>query len=191
MTVAVIDGQLKVTLSDVETVKYNIDCVFFEKASKQSEKALVGLLKAAAKSVGFNTAAQSFAIEIYPVFSGGCEIYFIPEASKSASVRATARGWSVYEFDTSEAALTTCELLYRDLKTRYCTSQMYKYNGKYQLAVKNASPILNRQIAREFADRGITSRSERNKILEYGKPIAPKNAIFVIGSAMCRDGISE
>ena len=190
MTVTVIDGQLKVTLSDTETVKYNIDRVFFEKDSDQSSKALVLLLKIAAAQVGFNTDAQNFKFELYPVFSGGCEIYFIPERLKSASVRATTRGWSVFEFETCEAALKTCEILYKDPKTRYCISELYKYCGRYRLAVKNISSTLNRQILLDFADSPVLSRFERAKTFEYGKPIALKNAIFIIGSAMCRD-ISE
>ncbi len=187
MTATVIDGQLKVTLSDTETVKYNIDRVFFKKDSKESANALVKLLKAASFEAGFNTTAECFAIEIYPIFSGGCEIYFIPETQKTTPVKATTRGWSMFEFQQSEAVLKTCELLYRNVKTRYCQSEMYKYKDKYRLAIKNISSSLNRQILREFADSPITSKTERLKTFEYGKPIALKNAIYIIGSAMCRE----
>lgn len=187
MTVTEIDGQLKVILSEVETVKYNIDRVFFEKNSKESSKALIALLKLAATKVGFNTDARDFMIEIYPVFSGGCEIYFIPETSKTSSVKAIVNGWSVFEFKSTEAALKTCELLYKDPKTRYCSSSMYKYRNNYRLAVKNISSSLNRQILLNFADCPVTSRLERVKTFEYGKPIALKNAIYIIGSALCHE----
>ena len=187
MTVTEIDGQLKVILSEVETVKYNIDRVLFEKNSKESSKALIALLKLAASKVGFNTDARDFAIEIYPVFSGGCEIYFIPETSKTSFVKATVNGWSVFEFKSTEAALKTCELLYKDPKTRYCSSSIYKYRNNYRLAVKNINSSLNRQILLNFADCPVTSRLERVKTFEYGKPIALKNAIYIIGSALCHE----
>ena len=187
MTVAEIDGQLKVILSEVETVKYNIDRVFFEKNSKESSKALVTLLKLASSKVGFSTDAKDFAIEIYPVFSGGCEIYFIPEKPKVPKVSASVNGWSVFEFKSTEAALKTCELLYKDPKTRYCSSSMYKYRNKYRLAVRNISSSLNRRLLLEFADRSIASRLERVKTFEYGKPIALKNAIYIIGSALVHE----
>ena len=185
MTVTEIDGQLKVTLSDAETVKYNIDRVLFEKNTQESSKVLIILLKLAASKVGFNADTRDFAIEIYPVFSGGCEIYFIPEKPKTAKVSASVNGWSVFEFKSTESALKTCELLYKDPKTRYCFSSMYKYCNKYRLAVKNISSSLNRQILLNFADCPVTSRLERVKTFEYGKPIALKNAIFIIGSALC------
>ena len=187
MTVTEIDGQLKVTLSEAETVKYNIDKVLFEKNSKESSKALIALLKLAALKVGFNTEVRDFAIEIYPIFSGGCEIYFIPESPKTSSVKATVSGWSVFEFKTTESALKTCELLYKDKKTRYCSSSLYKYRNNYRLAVKNISSSLNRQILLNFADCPITSRVERVKTFEYGKPIALKNAIYIIGAALCHE----
>jgi hypothetical protein len=187
MTVAEIDGQLKVILSDAETVKYNIDCVFFESNSRESSKALITLLKLAASKVGFSTDAKDFAIEIYPIFSGGCEIYFIPEKPKVPKVSATVNGWSVFEFNSTESALKTCELLYKDPKTRYCFSSMYKYCNKYRLVVKNISSSLNRRILLEFADCPISSRLERVKTFEYGKPIALKNAIYIIGSALVHE----
>lgn len=187
MTVTVIDGQLKVTLTDTETVKYNIDLVFFEKDSKESADSLVKLLKRAAKTVGFNTAAEVFEIEIYPVFSGGCEIYFIPKTQKATFVKATAKGYTAFEFQTTEALLSACEFLYRNEATRYLASDIYKYQDKYRLFVKNISSDLKRQITREFADGSIQSRLERSKTLEYGKPIALKNAIYIVGSAMCKE----
>lgn len=183
MTVTIIDGQMRVTLSETETVKYNIDRVFFDKTCEAAGRALSLLLKTAAARVGFDTDATRFAIELYPVFDGGCEVYYIPEYPSPK--KATVTRWSVFEFDTSDAALLTCELLFRDPKTRFCASALYEHGGKYRLTVKGLSSAIHRTISLDLADRVLTKSADLAGTLEHGKAVCEKNAVAVIGSAMC------
>lgn len=191
MTVTIIDGQMKVTLSETETVKYNIDCVFFDKTCDAAGKALLYLLKTAASKIGFKTDAERFAIELYPVFSGGCEIYYIPEpAVKKPPAKAAVKRWAIFEFESSDGMLLACEVLFKDLKTRFCTSELYRYRGKYRLAVKGIGAATHRTVGLDLADRVLTKPLERAKTLEYWTLVCPKNAIAIIGSAMCKEPLS-
>ena len=182
MTVNVVDGQLKVTLTDTETVKFNIDRVFFDKTDERAAKALSHLLKTAAAKANFTSTATRFAIELYPVFSGGCEIWYIPQSID----RATIKRRSVFEFNRTDGLLAACEALYHDPKTRYLKSCAFVNGGKYRLLVTGLEPRRHKCIALGFADRCLKTL-DRVKTLEHWQCVCPKNAIAVIGAAMCRD----
>ena len=191
MTVNVIDGQLKVTLTETETVRYNIDQVFFDKGSEPAAKALMYLLKTAAAKVSFNSATTRFAIELYPVFSGGCEVWYIPDKSTPASCKQSARPSvkrrSLFEFDCSESMLSTCEMLYSDPTTRYLLSGLYHLNGKYRLSVTGLTAAVFKKVCFGYCDRVLSKPIERAKTAEHWQCVCPKNAIFIIGAAMHRD----
>ncbi len=182
MTVNVVDGQLKVTLTETETVKFNIDRVFFDKLSDGAAKALSYLLKTAAAKANYNSAATRFAIELYPVFSGGCEVWYIPEPTEKSVVRRM----SLFEFDRTDSLLSTCEMLYRDPKTRYLKSAVYSVDKKYRLSVTGLSVTDHKKVSLGFADR-VLKPIDRVRTVEHGQCICPKNAIAIIGAAMCEE----
>jgi hypothetical protein len=182
MTVNVVDGQLKVTLTDTETVRFNIDRVFFDKTDSLAAKALSHLLKTAAAKANFTSAATRFAIELYPVISGGCEVWYIPQGFDRAAIKRR----SVFEFDRTDGLLAVCEALYHDPKTRYLKSSAYINGGKCRLLVTGLEPKSHKCIALGFADRCLKSL-DQVKTLEHWQCVCPKNAIAVIGAAMCRD----
>lgn len=189
MTVTLLNGQLKITLSESETVKYNIDRVFCDCDSPTSGEALLKLLKLAILQVDFNTNAQKFLIELYPVFDGGCEVWYIPESpDKAQSVSKTpVKKHCLFEFDTSEAMLSACELLYTNPKTRYIASSLYSNRRHYRLGVTGLDAKTYRQISLNFADRVVSLPSEQAAHLRLWRCICPKNAVAIIGAAMCRD----
>ncbi len=191
MTVNVIDGQLKVTLTEAETVRYNIDKVFFDKASEPASKALMYLLKTAAAKVSFNSTATRFVIELYPVFSGGCEVWYIPDSTASdylkCSARPSVKRRSMFEFDSSDSMLSACEALYLDDKTRYLKSSLYELNGRYRLSVTGLKADAFKKVCFGFADRILTKALDRAKTAEHWHCICPKNAVAVLGAALCRD----
>ena len=190
MTVSVIDGQLKVILTETETVRFNIDRIFFEKNDTVAEKELSVLLRSAAAKVGYNSAATCFLIELYPVFEGGCEVWFIPkfETKAPAKLKTTGKKSAVFEFESTDSMMSACEELYLDLKTRYCVSTLLKYNDRYRLIVSGVGQAACRRLAFNFADRYWLSLTERAKSLEHGKIICPKNAIAIVGQALCKRG---
>lgn len=189
MTVTLLNGQLKITLSESETVKYNIDRVFCDCDSAASSEALLKLLKTAVLQVDFNTSAQKFLIELYPVFDGGCEVWYIPEESdKARSVtRTPVKKHCLFEFDTSEAMLSACESLYTNPGTRYLASSLYSSKRRYRLAVTGLDLKGFRQISLSFADRVVSLSTEQAKTLRLWHCICPKNAVAIIGAAMCKD----
>ena len=191
MTVSIVDGQLKVTLTETETVKFNIDRVFFEKSSDIAQKALSDLLRLAASKVSFGNSATQFLIELYPVFEGGCEVWFKPQPTVKDEKRskATVKKITVFEFDTSEAMFLGVEALYRNPKTRYCASALLKCSDKYRLVVANITPSALRDMVCNFADRVLVSPIQKVKTFENGQTICPKNAVAIIGAALLHDRI--
>lgn len=187
MTVSVIGGQLKIALTETEITKYNIDRVFFDKAGDDSGKALVYLLELASVMVGFKPNTTDFQIEMYPIFSGGCEIYYIPKFPQSQKTE--VKRWSLFEFDTSDGMLQATEWLFGCEKIRYLTSVLYKLNSKYRLAVKGMPFGQHRTVQLSFADRYFSTSQEFIKTVTKGKIIVPQNAIAIIGSAMCSQSL--
>ena len=189
MTVTLLNGQLKITLTESETVKHNIDRVFLDSNSKTSGEALLKLLKLAVLQVGFSTNAQKFLIELYPVFDGGCEVWYIPEEPTEAQsvAKAPVKKHCIFEFDTSEAMLLACETLYMNPKTRYLASSLYSNKRHYRLAVTGLDLKGFRLISLNFADRVVHLTPEQANAFKVWNCICPKNAIAIIGAAMCRD----
>ncbi len=186
MTVSIVDGQLKVTLTETETVRFNIDRVFFERSSDIAQKALSDLLRLAASKVSFGDSATQFLIELYPVFEGGCEVWFKPQPTLKAErkTKAAVKKITVFEFDTSEAMFLGIESLYRNPKTRYCASALLKCSDKYRLVAANLPPSALRDMVCNFADRVLVSPVQKVKTFENGQPICPKNAVAIIGAAL-------
>ena len=185
MTVRVVDGQLKVTLTETETVKFNIDRVFFDRICEPAKMALTKLLRLAVIKTDFKCSATVFQIELYPVFEGGCEVWFIPQnTSSEVKPKATVQKCCIFEFFCSEGLLAACEALYHDTKTRYCRSAVYSKNGSYRLAVSGIDPSAFRSISLNFSDRTVSSAAFAAETAEHWKCICPKNAVAVIGAAL-------
>lgn len=190
MTCTCENGQLRVILSEAETIKYNIDCVFFEYGSKKADKALVSVLKIAASTVGFKTDSIKYLIEIYPVFDGGCEIFYIPDRQSnkkriSAIIKHHDESFLIYEFEDCEDMLSSIEMLYRQNLYKYIESSLFELNNRYRLLLSgteyNGIPSLC-----EFCKRYFTRCIDRAKTLEYWNLIAKDTAIETLGKAFCR-----
>ena len=184
MTAMLINGQLKVTLSETETVKYNIDRVFFDKDGKQSQLALLFLLKTAAVKTAFKPNASRFLIELYPVFEGGCEVYFIPEPNCDVDSGNNNKN-AVFDFYSSEGLLQAIEFLYRDGNCRQLPSTVYEYPKFYRLSVEGLSERLYMMVSLEFADRLPKHKNEYSGS-EHRRIIAEDDAILRIGSALAK-----
>lgn len=185
MTVRVVDGQLKVTLTETETVRFNIDQVFFDRVCEPAKVALTKLLRLAVIKTDFKCSATVFQIELYPVFEGGCEVWFIPQnTSPEPKVKASVQRCCIFEFLCSEGLLAACESLYHDPATRYCRSAVYSKNGSYRLAVSGLNPSAFRNVLLNFSDRIASSATDASETVEQWKCICPKNAVAVIGAAL-------
>lgn len=190
MTCICENGQLRVILSETETVRYNIDCVFFECGSERADNALVSLLKTAVNESGFKTRATKFLIEIYPVYDGGCEIYFIPDGEREKlRVKAVAKhsrgSFALFEFSDSESMLSAVEMLYSLGDKKYIDSSLFEQKGRYRLLLSGAkySELIS---VCEFAARHFSRAVDRAVTSEYWRPIVKNTAVETVGAALCR-----
>lgn len=156
MTALTENGQLRVILSETETVKYNIDEVFFYGEKKYMQTALLLIFKAAAAKVGFKASSSKIAIEIYPIFEGGCEIWFIPQTAtlKLSAVAKRANDKILAEFKSSERLFSAIELLYRAPEMDGGESVLYEKNEKYRLELrpKVGAQSVKTRLKETFAD---------------------------------------
>lgn len=190
MTCICENGQLRVILSETETVRYNIDRVFFERGSKRADEALVSLLKTAVARCGFKTEATKFTIEIYPVYDGGCEVYFIPGNERErlrikATVRPVRDGFTLFEFDDSESMMSAVELLYRLNREELINSSLFEKNGRYRLLL-NGVRLRDPTPVSEFASRRLQLAVDRAATVEHWKKVAGETAVDTVGAALCR-----
>ncbi len=193
MTAFCENGQLHVVLSEVETVKYNIDIILFNRETSGADKVLVDLLKLAVSKTGFKTRATKFLIEIYPVMDGGCEIYFIPdEQERSEKVHVVAKKaaskFMIFEFNDSEKMFSAIELLFKNPLTRYAKSSLFEYKLKYRLILYSANSKQCEAVSVcGFVDKILTSLYDRAITAEYAKELCSDFAVFTVGKALCSE----
>ena len=189
MTVLCELGQLKVRLSESETVKYNIDLVFSDRSSQAASKALAELLRLAAEKANYKSTSTKFLIELYPVFEGGCEVHFIPEASKEGkkvSPIPIKKEWVVFEFFDSESLLQAVSFLCDRKETPFYESELYGYCNRFRLNIKGINRRMQKKISSNFALRTLYSPVFRAVTVEHGKPILKKEALPTLAKYFCR-----
>ncbi len=181
MTAETQNGKLRVLLSEAETVVYSIDGLFFGDKEFETERALLTLFAVASKTAGYKTQAKKMAIEIYPVFQGGCEVWFIPKYRK-LQITTRKSGKYVAEFLDSERLFCCIETLFNS-GVAY-GSKLYVLNGKYRLELtvkENAAYI--RSVLVGFADKILTEKLQIAVTHEYWKPLS-LNAVNEIGEIL-------
>lgn len=183
MTVTNENGTLRIVLSEAETVHYGIDAVLFDEHSKEAKAALKKLLQIAVGNQKLRTDASRFLIEIYPIFDGGCEIFFMPAGGKRRSFKAVKKHnrdrLLAIELLDGEAVMEICLRLYRMKIT--AENRLFKWNGGYRLIIAADRQSLS-EIG-EYSLKFIDSRVEIAKINEYGVEIC-RNAVERIGKTL-------
>lgn len=189
MTVSNEKGQLKIVLTEYEIIEYNVSEVLFESRPEIVRSVLTSLLKKAAAETGFKADSDRISIEIYPIFEGGCVIYFIPENYEGARQKmpyvkkATLRKSAcILEFNDSENLIRAVGVLYHHIRTRNILSSIFLIGGKFRLVLPDGfSSQKNMPSVFCFCDRIITRRIEKAKTFEYGKPIVLRSAVNEFG----------
>lgn len=185
MTVTNENGTLRVVLSEAETIHYGIDNVLFNENSPEAKSALKKLLRSAVASVKPMSDASRFLIEIYPVFDGGCEVFFIPSSGGAKRFKAVKKcrpkPYIVAELQSGEAVMRLCHRLYR---LNVCfDNRLFKYRGRFRLVLNADSELIT--VIGEYCNRVSSSRLEMVKTYEYGEEIC-QNAVEQIGKTLDR-----
>lgn len=180
MTVTNDNGVLRVILSEAETVHYGIDAVLFDERSKEAKASLKKLLKIAAIQHKVSLDASRFSIEIYPIFDGGCEIFFVPRLNVGRKFKAVKkhrrqRTFAI-ELKDGEAVLEVCCRLFKAGIT--VENRLFKVKRGYRLVIEVDSKVLT--AVGELSSKVVDSPLEIAKTLEYGVEIC-RNAVERIG----------
>ncbi len=189
MTVTCENGKLKVLLTEAEAVSYRIDELLLSHKSQNVSTALLTLFKTASKKADFSADSNRLTIEIYPIFTGGCEILFIPDKSHPKTrvpiaVKQPKQVFFVAEFLTSEQLLNTVKALYFDPCSEHIKSSLYQKNGVFRLLLYiNNSAKASAKIIADQCDRILTSRISFAITKEYWHEICRDTAVKQLGEA--------
>lgn len=183
MTVTNENGMLRIVLSEAETVHYGIGAVLFDEHSKEAKAALKKLLRLVAVNQKISIDASRFLIEIYPIFDGGCEIFFMPANGKRRPFKAVKKPRRdtllAIELPDGEAVLEICHRLYRIRVT--AENRLFKWKEGYRLIIAADRQILNDIV--EYSLKIVDSKVEIAKTSEYGVEIC-RNAVERIGKTL-------
>lgn len=183
MTVKSDNGILKIILSETEIVHYGIDNVLFNERSKEAKSALKKLLKIAVLKSETPLFTTQFSIEIYPVFDGGCEVFFIPKPSggkkRKALKKRVCKKAVFIPLKSGEEVLQVCGELFKAGFT--AENRLYKWNNDFCLCI--IADDFRASMLAELQKTIIDAPIEVAKVLEYGVEIC-QNAIERIGLAL-------
>ncbi len=183
MTVTFENGTLKVLLSKDETVTYRIDRLFRGEPYDSAETALALLYKTALQKVSSSLYYDRLIIEVFPSFSGGCEVTFSPDKPKvPVAVKEKSHTFLSAQFSDSEVMIETIIGLYRSkfYKTR---SDLYEKDGIYRLLL--FPEFGSKQLLRLFSQIGCnltTAQIDFAITKEHWRLLCKNTAIKTIGS---------
>lgn len=149
------ESKIKIVLSREEAEQYRLDTASPDVSEPGSRRSLWRILEQAQAEVGFNPAGDKVLIQLYPLKSGGCELFvtklgILSESSarlvsRSDRIAMLSKKRTLYAFDSLEdiiGAAKAVKAVTNDLSPK---SDVYTENDKYYLAIeeygKGGEPI--------------------------------------------------
>lgn len=169
------ESKLKVVLNSEDVKKYGLEGSAGDYSGGEVRRAFWRVLDLAKEEVGFDPAGDKVLIQMYPLGSGGCELFvtklgILPMSSarlisRSDRVAMLSKRQSFYVFDRLEdiiACARAIKALCRDISLQ---SDVFYEKGKYYLAIE------------EFGKGG--ESMEFLCILEFGRALSPDSIAFI------------
>ena len=190
------EDMLRIMLTELDMIKYDIDCDSLDYKNTKTRKAVWGILDEAYRKTGFDAAKERVCIKIYPDKSGGCKIYITklhdklpPEDEMNYSTvkerplqETGAKKAAVYGFADLDSLINVCRRLGR--------SSYDGESGAYIGCEKDKKRFYLVIYEDPAQIRGRQSRPSRESlfICEYGTKISAPDALSYIkehGCAIC------
>lgn len=175
------ESKIKIVLNSDEAAKYKLGDGSGEIGSAGVRRAFWQVLDLAKAEVGFDPAGDKVLIQLYPIKSGGCELFvtklgILPESSarlvsKSNRISMLQKKVSLYAFDSLDdlsAAARAVMAISGDVSP---VSRVYCENGRYYLALE------------EYGKGG--EQVEFPCILEFATPLTAELSAYISEHALC------
>lgn len=172
------ESKIKIVLSEDEVREYKIG---EENVSVGGRRAFFRILDLAKKSVGFDPSGDKILIQLYPINSGGCEVFVtklgvLPESSaklvaRSNRISVLERRRGFYSFSSIEDLACLSRIILSMAEDEEISSDVYEFQGGYYLSIdeygKGGEPL-------EFPC-----------ILEFGCGLTADAMIYILEHATC------
>ena len=140
------ESKIKIVLNDEEARKYKLDTTSSDVGGPGARRAFWQILDIARAEVGFDPAGDKVLIQMYPVNTGGCEIFvtklgILPDSSarlvsKSNRIAMLSKKKSLYAFDSVEDLISASVAIRSRSDGIYPKSDVYEAGDKYYLLIE-------------------------------------------------------
>lgn len=140
------ESKIKIVLDKEETEKYKLDSSIPDVSGPAARRSFWRILDMARAEVGFDPAGDKILIQLYPLKSGGCEIFvtklgILSEASarlvsKSDRIAMLSKKRSIYSFDSLEDIISAARAVKNQSGSTSPRSDVYTDGEKYFLSIE-------------------------------------------------------
>ena len=184
------ESKIKIVLNPEEAEKHNLNTASPDISGPTARRAFWRILDMAKAEVGFDPAGDKVLIQLYPIKSGGCEIFvtklgILSESSarmvsKSDRIAMLSKKRSIYAFDSLEDIIKASAAVKSTSGDLWPTSDVYTDGNRYFLSIE------------EYGKGG--EPVEFPCILEFGTGLTADLSEFISEHAYCLtngDGIER
>lgn len=140
------ESKIKIVLNKEEAERYKLDSVAPDVSGPGARRAFWRILDMAREEVGFDPAGDKVLIQVYPLKSGGCEIFvtklgILSESSarlvsKSDRIAMLSKKRSLYSFDSLDDIISASRAVKNQSGSTSPGSDVYTDGEKYYLAIE-------------------------------------------------------
>ncbi|MBR5143746.1 MAG: adaptor protein MecA [Clostridia bacterium] len=140
------ESKIKIVLNKDDTEKYRLDTASADVSGPSARRIFWRILEDAKREVGFDPAGDKVLIQIYPLKSGGCELFvnklgILSESSarlvsKSDKVAMLSKKQTLYSFDCLDDIISAARAIKNVSGSISPYSDVYTEDGRYYLAIE-------------------------------------------------------
>lgn len=140
------ESKIKIVLNEEETASYGLDAMTPDISGPGARRSFWRILDMAKSEVGFDPSGDKVLIQLYPIKSGGCEIFvtklgILPESSarlvsKSNKVAMLSKKKSLYAFEDLEELIRAARAVRAVSGEILPESDVFVADDKYYLSIE-------------------------------------------------------
>lgn len=149
------ESKIKIVLNEVETAKYRLDGTATDVGGPGARRSFWKILDMARAEVGFDPAGDKILIQLYPLKSGGCELFVTKlgilsdssarMVSKSDRIAMLSKKSSIYSFESLEDVISAARAVKSQSGEVSPNSDVYTDGERYYLSIdeygKGGEPV--------------------------------------------------
>lgn len=149
------ESKIKIVLNETEAIKYSLDGTATDVGGPGARRSFWKILDLAKAEVGFDPAGDKILIQLYPLKTGGCELFVTKlgilsdssarMVSKSDRIALLSKKNSIYSFDTLDNIISAAKAVKSQSGEISPSSDIYTDGERYYLSIdeygKGGEPV--------------------------------------------------